>query len=157
VIVVAVGPLAAALRRGLPARGYAVLADLPAGAAASSQLSAAIAFLQGKGHRKIAIAAHGEQAKRVNAYITQPAHGIAAWVCISISGGRFVPVTVPTLDLFAEHDSAEIVELAEARAAVLRRVRGSAQVEIAGAEPGYHGREGEVVAAVGRFLDEKLK
>ena len=46
---------------------------------------------------------------------------------------------------------------AEKRAAILRAIRGSAQVEVAGADHFFAGREDELTRQVRLFLDRRLK
>jgi alpha/beta superfamily hydrolase len=46
---------------------------------------------------------------------------------------------------------------AGARAAVLRTIRGSAQVEVAGADHFFAGREDELVHQARLFLDRRLR
>jgi pimeloyl-ACP methyl ester carboxylesterase len=167
VLAIAAGDaLAEALRRELPLHGYAVLA-VPAPAAPSiaapaiEQLRAAVTFLQAKSGGRIAIAAYDRAANIANDYLTQVAdNGIAAWACISVSGGDLrdaAKLRVPTLDLYGENDTPQIRDKADARAAIIRKIRGSAQIELAGADHQYINQESAMATAVRQFLDQRLK
>jgi alpha/beta superfamily hydrolase len=61
------------------------------------------------------------------------------------------------LDLYGEKDYPAVLGNAAKRAALLRKIRGSAQVEVAGADHFFAGREDELVRQVRLFLDRRLK
>ena len=50
-----------------------------------------------------------------------------------------------------------VLESAAARAQALKKIRGSGQVEVAGADHFFTGREAELVARVAQFLDARLR
>ena len=162
------------LRSGLSAQGYSTLsAQMPVLAAdapgdqypalfpeAAERLAAAVAFLRGKGAAKIGIVSHSMGARMTNYYFnTIPNPGIGAWVAIGLSGTYTEPVTigVPVLDLFGERDLPGVRETAKQRAADLRGVRGSAQIEVPAADHFFAGREAELTRQVRLFLDLRLK
>jgi len=167
--------LIGALRSGLAEQGYATLSvQMPVLAAeakadaypplfpdATERLRAAVAFLKAKGHHKIAIASHSLGSRMSNFFlVSAPGHGIEAWICIGISSGEFAEpgkLRLPVLDIYGELDLPEVLQQAEARAAVLKTLRGSAQIEIAGADHYFTGRENELVRQVRQFLDFRLK
>ncbi len=66
-------------------------------------------------------------------------------------------VRIPVLDLHGEKDNAAVLGNAAARAAVLRSIRGSAQVAVAGADHYFAGREDELARQVRLFLDRRLR
>jgi dienelactone hydrolase len=166
--------LIGALRGGLADHGYATLSVqmpvLAAGALgeeypalfpdAAERLQAAIAFLTAKGHREIALAAHSMGARMSNYFLAgTPDNGIAAWVAIGISNGDFTDATklrAPILDIYGERDFPQVRQRAAARAAVLRTLKGSAQIEVAGADHYFAGSERALVAATRQFLDRKF-
>jgi pimeloyl-ACP methyl ester carboxylesterase len=127
----------------------------------ADRLQAAVAFLKAKGHRKIAFVCHSLGARMCNYYLTgTPGNGIAAWVSIGISNGQFAEpakLGMPILDIYGERDFALVLQQAAARAAVLRTRKGSAQIEVAGADHYFAGSEGELVKQVRQFLDQRLK
>ncbi|CAN0081865.1 unnamed protein product, partial [Phaeothamnion confervicola] len=166
--------LIGALRSGLADHQYATLSVqmpvLAAGALgeeypalfpdAAERLQAAVAFLKAKGHRKIALAAHSMGARMSNFFLTgTPDSGIDAWVAIGISSGDFTEagkLRMPILDIYGERDFPHVRQRAAARAAVLRTLKGSAQVEVAGADHYFAGSERDLIAAARQFLDRKF-
>ena len=161
------------LRSGLADQGYATLSvQMPVLGAeadgaqypplfpeAAARLKAADAFLRSRGSRKVAIVSHSLGARMTNAFLNAGSEAIDAWVAIGLSGEFSRPETLrtPILDLFGETDFPAVLENADERAAVLRAVRGSAQVRIAGADHFFNGRETELVKHVKLFLDRALK
>lgn len=166
-----IGPL----RSGLADVGYATLSvQMPVLAAdalredypalfpdAADRLRAAIAFLTAKGHRNIALACHSMGARMCNYFLVNtPDNGVAAWISIGIVPGEFAEpgkLRLPILDIYGERDFAPVLEKAAARVAVLRTLKGSAQIEVAGADHYFAGSEGELVKQVRQFLDQKFK
>jgi pimeloyl-ACP methyl ester carboxylesterase len=164
-----------ALRSGLADGGYTTLSvQMPVLAAselgeqypalfadAADRLSAAVAFLRAKGHRKIALVAHSMGARMANHYLAGgAAAGIDAWVAVGISNGEFLEpgkLQMPILDIYGERDFAAVLQKAPARATVLRTVKGSAQIEVAGADHYFAGSESELVRQVRQFLDRRLQ
>ena len=162
------------LRSKLPESGYATLAVqmpvLAAGAKvdqypptfpeASERLQVAVRFLRAKGHARIAIVSHSLGARMSNHYLVNTAEpGIAAWACLTISGGAFMAperLALPILDLYGEHDFAAVRNGVDQRASTLKRLHGSAQVQIAGADHFFQGKESEMVGWVKEFLDRVL-
>ncbi len=167
--------LIGALRSGLADQGYATLSvQMPVLAAdakgeeypalfpdAADRLRTAVAFLKAKGHRKIALAAHSMGSRMSNFFLTgAPDNGIDAWISIGISSGEFAEpgkLRLPVLDLYGERDFPQVLQKADARAAVLKTLKGSAQIEVAGADHYFAGQEGDLVRQVRQFLDQKFK
>ncbi len=125
---------------------------------AAERLGAAVAFLRGKGYSRIAIVSHSMGSRMANFYLAR-SPGIAAWVAIGLLGGYVEPekLTMPVLDLFGERDFPDVLKLADARAAVLSRIKGSAQIQVAGADHFFAGEESELVKQTLRFLDARLR
>ncbi|HEX2830076.1 MAG TPA: DUF3530 family protein [Burkholderiales bacterium] len=161
-----------ALRSRLSDEGYATLSiQMPVLAAdakadqyppvfpeAAQRIAAAVRFLRAKGHPKVAAVAHSLGARMANHYVER-GDGLDAWVAIGItapySGGeRF---KVPVLDVYGERDYPAVRDNARERAAVLARVKGSAQVEVAGADHFFGGHEAELVRTIKLFLDRRLR
>ena len=167
--------LIGALRSRLADQGYTTLSvQMPVLAAtakgeeylplfpdAAARLQAAVAFLKAKGHRKIALAAHSMGSRMSNFFLTgTPDNGIDAWVSIGISSGEFTEpgkLRAPVLDIYGERDFPQVLKQAEARAAVLKKLKGSAQIEVAGADHYFTGHEEELARQVKQFLDLRLK
>lgn len=167
--------LIGALRSGLADQGYTTLSvQMPVLAAtakgeeypdlfpdAAERLQAAVEFLKAKGHRKIALASHSMGARMSNFFLAgTPGNGIDAWVAIGISSGEFTEpakLHLPVLDIYGENDFPQVLKNADARAATLKLLKGSAQIEVAGADHYFAGNERELVRQVRQFLDQKFK
>jgi pimeloyl-ACP methyl ester carboxylesterase len=162
------------LRSQLAEQGYATLsvqmpvASKEAGAdrypmlfaEAAERLRAAVAFLRGRGLKKIAIVSHSMGSRMAGHFLGHaPDAGIDAWVAIGLSGefSDPSPLRAPVLDLYGEKDFPAVLESAPRRAALLRKVRGSAQVEVAGADHFFTGMEAELVRRVRLFLDARMQ
>ena len=167
--------LIGALRSGLADNGYATLSVqmpvLEAGALAeeypplfpdaADRLRAAVAFLHTRGHRKIALASHSLGSVMSNFFLANtPDPGITAWISIGIVPSAYTQpdkLRVPILDIYGERDFASVLQRATARAAVLKTLKGSAQIEVAGADHYFAGSERELVKQARQFLDQKFK
>lgn len=162
------------LRSRLPEHGYATLSVqmpvLAAGAPgeqyppvfpeAAERLTAAVAWLRGKGFEKVALVSHSMGARMSNHFLTHaPDARVTAWVAIGLPAlaAETASVKIPVLDLYGEKDYPAVLENAAKRAALLRTIRGSAQVEVAGADHFFAGREDELVRQVGFFLARRLR
>ena len=166
--------LIGALRSGLADNGYTTLSvQMPVRAAnalaeeypglfadAAERLAAATALLRGKGYRRIAMVAHSMGARMGNYFLANSAAGgIDAWVAIGISNGEFMnadKLALPILDIYGERDFPPVLRKAGTREAVLRTLKGSAQIEVPGADHYFAGRESELVKLVRQFLDRRL-
>ncbi len=162
------------LRSQLTEQGYATLSvQMPVLAAdadgarypplfpeAAERLQKAVAYLRGKGYAKIALVSHSMGSRMANFFLNTVAEPhIDAWVAIGVTGTFTEPGTlkVPVLDVYGENDLPVVLQGAATRAAALRNVRGSGQIEIAGADHFYADRENELVNQVKFFLNRKLK
>lgn len=162
------------LRSQLSEQGYATLSvQMPVLAAelrgdrypplfpeAAARIAVAVKFLQDKGHKKIAIVSHSFGSRMTNVLLNQlDAPAIAAWVSIGIVGEYTRPETfkAPVLDLYGEKDFPEVLELAARRAAAIQKIRGSAQIRVAGADHFFTGMDRELVQNVKQFLDRATR
>ncbi len=127
---------------------------------AAQRLAAAVRFLREKGHARIAIVSHSMGARMANYYLAQtPEAGVSAWVAIGILG-RYTGVDrlkLPTLDIYGERDWPQVRDNAAARAEHLRRVRGSAQLDVPAADHFFTGHEAVLVGHIKHFLDQRLR
>jgi pimeloyl-ACP methyl ester carboxylesterase len=162
------------LRSQLPERGYATLSiQMPVLAAdakaedypptfpeAADRIAAAVSFLRGKGIQKIAVVSHSMGSRMADYFFANAAHPrVAAWVAIGMttaySATRRIPV--PVLDLYGENDFPQVLKEAPARAEAIRSMRGSAQVEVAGADHYFNGKDADLVNTVADFLEHSLQ
>ena len=123
---------------------------------AAARIDAAARWLQGKGFRQIVLLSQSMGAWMANEYLLKTDSApYAAWICIGITGRITSPTSIklPTLDLYGEND----LEPAK-RAAPWRRfmktfmAAGSEQVEIAGADHHYTGKDNDAAAAIVKYL-----
>lgn len=162
------------LRSTLADQGYATLSvQMPVLAAgmpgdqypplfpeAAERIGVAVAFLRDKGHRKVAIVAHSMGSRMANAYLNRGgASAIDAWVSIGIIAPYELPAqfTAPVLDLYGEKDFPVVLKQAPERAAAIQKIRGSAQVEVPGADHFFNGLDAELTRQVRQFLDRRLR
>ncbi len=84
---------------------------------------------------------------------------IDVWVAIGVSGNYTEPASfkAPVLDLYGEKDLPAVLENAQKRAAAISRVRGSAQIQVGGADHFFTSQETELVTQIRQFLDLKLR
>ncbi|MDP1717751.1 MAG: hypothetical protein Q8L40_06710, partial [Burkholderiales bacterium] len=103
---------------------------------------------------------HSLGSRMTNVFLNKTAAPqIDAWITIGISGAFTEPASfrAPVLDLYGEKDLPAVLENAEKRAAAISRVRGSAQIQVGGADHFFSGMEAELVRHVRQFLDLKLR
>jgi predicted alpha/beta-hydrolase family hydrolase len=164
-----------ALRSQLAEQGYTTLSlQMPVLAAdakvesypalfadAAERLQGAVTFLRDKGHRKVAIVSHSMGARMVNHFLSQGGAGeVDAWVAIGISSGAYLqPQTfkAPVLDIYGEKDFPAVLANAAKRADAIKRIRGSAQISVAGADHYFNGTESDLTRHVKRFLDNATR
>ncbi|MEA3642992.1 MAG: alpha/beta fold hydrolase, partial [Lamprobacter sp.] len=165
------------LRVGLPEQGWSTLSvQMPvlandANAAdyaalmdeVAPRLDAAIAFLRAQGEDRIAIVAHSLGATMSNHYLASHPQAVMAFVAIGLSSGSahagvdnaevIGRVTVPTLDLFGQHDLESVVSGAPGRAGAAGGNAGYRQVQVAGADHFFDGQEAAQVEIVSDWLN----
>ena len=94
------------------------------------------------------------------ALIAEPDAPLAAWVPLAISDGELadLPRTAfPVFDVYAEMDFAVVLAKKNERAAVLRRIPGSKQVSVFGADHFFAGREKQLAMLLADLLAPALK
>jgi pimeloyl-ACP methyl ester carboxylesterase len=127
---------------------------------AAERLAAAVAFLREKGMKKVVIVSHSMGSRMTNYYLNRAGEArIDAWVAIGLSGNFTEPATLkaPVLDLYGEKDLPAVLDYAAKRGATIRGIRGSGQMQVAGADHFFAGREDELVRRVRQFLDARLR
>jgi hypothetical protein len=128
---------------------------------AAERLQTAVKFLRDQGHRKVAVVSHSMGARMVNHFLVSGGAGdIDAWVAVGISSGDYLqPQTfkAPVLDIYGEKDFPAVLANSAKRADAIKRIRGSGQVSVAGADHYFNGAENELVRHVKRFLDSATR
>ena len=127
---------------------------------AAERLAAAVEFLRGKGLKKLAIVSHSFGSRMANFFLNRAGDArIDAWVAIGMPEEFTVPptFTAPVLDLYGEKDLPAVLDAAPRRAAAIRGIRGSGQVQVAAADHFFTGMESELVRRVRQFLDIRLR
>lgn len=158
------------LRTLLPERGYTTLSiQMPVLAADASpvdypkifgeaheRIAAAIAYLRGRGERRIAIVSHSMGARMAEDFLRRNrAAPLVAWIPLSISSGRFDGIgslPFPIFDIYAQKDHEPVLSGANARAAVLRGIQGSKQAMVFGADHFYTRKERELADLIAQLL-----
>ncbi|MBY0265736.1 MAG: alpha/beta hydrolase family protein [Burkholderiales bacterium] len=162
------------LRSQLSDQGYTTLsiqmpvlaADAPGSAypplfqEAAERIAAAVQYLRNNGLHKIVIVSHSLGARMTNVFLNTPGRpAIDAWVSIGITSEYTRPETfdMPVLDLYGEKDFPGVLGLAQKRASSITGIRGSAQIQVAGADHYFNGSTTELVRAVKLFLDSATR
>jgi pimeloyl-ACP methyl ester carboxylesterase len=110
--------------------------------------------------KKIAIVSHSFGSRMTNYFLNHTGGTrIDAWVAIGLPGEFTDPATfkAPVLDLYGEKDLPAVLDNAAQRAAAIRGIRGSGQLQVAGADHFFAEMENELVLRVKQFLDSRLK
>jgi pimeloyl-ACP methyl ester carboxylesterase len=141
--------------------GNAKVGDyLPTFPDADERLALAATWLrEQRGERRIAIVSHSLGATMANHYlIRNEKSDIGAWVFIGIINGLedMFRIRIPVLDIFGEHDWSVTRVGANERLAQIRKIEGSQQVVVPGAEHFFEGKRDELVKAIVGFLDRTL-
>lgn len=161
-----IGPL----RQNLPDLGYATLSlqmpvlqadakgeDYPATFdEAAARLAQAVAFMEAKGYKKIALVSHSMGCRMTARYLEQnPNAPIQAWVAIGASEALdYSKLKFPVLDMYGENDLPQVLKAAAQRGKGLKGK--SAQVVVPKADHFFEGRDKVLLENVRGFLDKSL-
>ena len=120
---------------------------------ANGRLAAAVAYLRERGMERMAIVSHSMGASMADAYLSFPsAVRLVAWVPVGMLNAFGSRPAMPVLDVIAERDFAQVLDVAPKRAATLPRDACSKQLVIAGTDHYMENRQKELVAAIVPFL-----
>jgi pimeloyl-ACP methyl ester carboxylesterase len=120
---------------------------------ANERLAAAVAYLRERGIERMAIVSHSMGASMADAYLSSAsAVKWSAWVPVGMPSAFGSRPKFPVLDVIAERDFAQVLDVAPRRAATLPRDACSKQVVIAGTDHYMEDRQKELVAAIAPFL-----
>ena len=162
------------LRQRLPEHGYATLSiqmpirgadataaeyiELIRSGEATERLRLAVAWLKGKGYKRIAIVSHSLGSRMTHGYMIGNPPEVVAWAALGTGTGPEPVITydgirVPVLDLFGANELPPVLDNAAKRKASLQDKMGSRQIVIAETDHFFAGQEAAMVDAVKDFLD----
>jgi alpha-beta hydrolase superfamily lysophospholipase len=159
------------LRAALADEGFATLsvqmpvlaADAPRDAYvdlfpdSGERLAAAIEWLRGKGHLRIAVVSHSMGASMVNAWLAGSTKaGVDAWVAVGLLVPFATPLRQPVLDVIAERDFPEVLTHATTRAGQLPHDACSAARVIAGTDHYFGAASMQLASAIAPFIRRAL-
>ncbi len=140
--------------------GNAKVGDyLPTFPDGDERLALAATWLRQRGEKRIAIVSHSLGATMANHYLARNEKSdINAWVFIGIINGLedMFRIRIPVLDIFGERDWDMTRVGANERLAQIKKIEGSEQVVVPGAEHFFEDRREELVRAIVGFLDRTL-
>jgi pimeloyl-ACP methyl ester carboxylesterase len=122
---------------------------------ADARFAAAMTHLRRKRYDRIVILSHSMGSRMANHYVSaHPQVPLAGWISLSISNGEFAPLKrtkFPVFDVYAENDF--VLQGAQKRAAVLKRMRGSSQAMVFATDHYFAKKEKELVSLIGLLLE----
>jgi pimeloyl-ACP methyl ester carboxylesterase len=122
---------------------------------AVERIRAGARWLAAKGYAGPVVLGHSMGAWMVNVYYEETTDPpFSAWICIGLTGGfgGMGNVRAPVLDVYGEQDLASVTGAAWRRRFVLNMIEGARQLEVAGANHHYNGKEKELAAAIRDFV-----
>ena len=163
------------LFRSLAEAGYTTLsvqmpllaADAPAARypvlfwEADARFAGALTYLRRKHYDKIWLLSHSMGSRMANHYVSaHPQVPLAGLISLSISSGDIGPlkkIKFPVYDVYAENDLDAVLKGAEKRAATLKRMRGSSQTMVFGADHYFAKKEKDLVSLIRLLLEGESK
>ncbi|HTF13984.1 MAG TPA: DUF3530 family protein [Burkholderiales bacterium] len=128
---------------------------------ADARFAAAMTHLRRKRYDRIVILSHSMGSRMANHYVSaHPQVPLAGWISLSISNGEFAPLKrtkFPVFDVYAENDFDVVLQGAQKRAAVLKRMRGSSQAMVFATDHYFAKKEKELVSLIGLLLEGEKK
>ncbi len=130
------------------------------------RINAAIEYLKDNGVKQIVLIGHSQGATMAAYYLSTSKQPVAGFVAIGIgvfaddprmdSVKSLKSIKVPVLDLYGENDLEPILEGTAARADAAKQAGNTnfSQVEMAGANHFFDGKEDELVEAVANWLEK---
>jgi len=130
------------------------------------RIDAAIEYLKSNGSKQIVLVGHSQGATMAAYYLTTTKQDTDGFVAIGIGAFADDPrmdgvkslqsIKVPVLDLYGDDDLEAIMKSVDARAAAAKKAGNShyTQVELAGSNHFFDGKEDELVEAVASWLEK---
>jgi len=122
---------------------------------AVERIRVAARWLQGREYRRVVLLSHSMGSWMANVYYEKTEDSpFAGWICMGLTGGfgGMRNVRAPVLDVYGEHDLAQVLRADWRRRATLLAIDGSKQVRVAGADHQFTGKEKELAAVIRDFV-----
>ena len=163
------------LRQRLPDHGYATLSiQMPVMAVdakpetyaphfpeAVERQQLAVAYLKGKGYKRIAIVSHSMGSRMSHAYMTRNPTDVSVWASLSMPAAfgtgaamTYEAIKAPVLDLYGANDLPQVLAGAAPRKASFKSNPASKQVVIPDTDHFFANHEDAMVKAVVGFLEK---
>ena len=124
---------------------------------AVARIKAAVAYLQSKGAKKIAVVSHSLGSRMSHAYFKANSESpAAAWVAIGMADDSYAGIKVPIYDLYGAKDNPPVVKNAAKRATTLKGNAASRQTRAPNADHFFTGQDDALVKYVKEYLDKAL-
>lgn len=121
---------------------------------AEERIAAAVAFMQSKGYKNIAIVSHSMGSAMSLKYVEHNQSKLVAWASLGMGrDNTYAGIHIPVLDLYGEQDLPPVLKMSKKRAESLAGVTKSTQVRVPGSDHFYNNHEAEMMQEVNRFLD----
>ncbi|HET7764587.1 MAG TPA: DUF3530 family protein [Burkholderiales bacterium] len=128
---------------------------------ADARFASALTYLRRKRYGRIWLVSHSMGSRMANHYISaHPQVPLAGWISLSISSGDIGPfkkIKFPVYDVYAEHDLEAVIKGAPRRAETLKRIRGSSQTMVFGADHYFAKKDKDLVSLIRLLLEGEPK
>jgi pimeloyl-ACP methyl ester carboxylesterase len=128
---------------------------------ADARFASALTYLRRKRYDRIWLLSHSMGSRMANHYISaHPQVPLAGWISLSISSGDIGPfkkIKFPVYDVYAEHDLEAVIKGAPRRAETLKRMRGSSQTMVFGADHYFANKDKDLVSLIRLLLEGEPK
>ena len=130
------------------------------------RIDAAIEYLKKHGAKEIVLIGHSQGASMTAYYLSTSKQNIKGFVAIGMGAFADDPrmnsikalekINIPVLDLYGDDDLEDIMKSVDARAKAAKKARNTSysQVEVAGSNHFFDGKEEELVEAVAEWLEK---
>jgi pimeloyl-ACP methyl ester carboxylesterase len=130
------------------------------------RINAAIEYLKKNGSKQIVLIGHSQGASMTAYYLSTSKQNIKGFVAIGMGAFADDPrmnsikalekINIPVLDLYGDDDLEDIMKSVDARAKAAKKARNTSysQVEVAGSNHFFDGKEEELVEAVAEWLEK---
>ena len=129
------------------------------------RINAAIEYLNKNGSKEIVLIGHSQGAAMTAYYLSTPRQNVKGFVAIGMAAfagdermnsiKALETIRVPVLDIYGDEDLEDILKSVDARAGAAKKAGNTdfTQVEVAGSNHFFDGRETELVETVAKWLD----